>query len=318
MEVAARNQLLKERGYDAARRFAERVDELEARWRPARGAPARRGRGEAAVSVTRRAREPAAPRDHRPLRLGQDPRLARPRGRGLVLRRQPAHRPHPALRRPLRRSRELRRSALVVDMRERELPERVSRRSTARSSARGRRGEPAVPGGRREGRCCAASARRGGRIPWPSTSRSIEGIREEREALRPIRKMADLILDTSRLHRAPAARLRARALRRCGREGRRRWWCPSCPSATSTACPPRPTSSSTCASCPTRTSCPRCKRLTGHDAAVVRYLRRQPETAAFLRQVLDLLGFVLPALRARGQELPHDRRRLHRAAGTAR
>jgi len=28
VEVAARNQLLKERGYDAARRFAERVDEL--------------------------------------------------------------------------------------------------------------------------------------------------------------------------------------------------------------------------------------------------------------------------------------------------
>ena len=28
MEVAARNQLLKERGYDAARRFAERVDEM--------------------------------------------------------------------------------------------------------------------------------------------------------------------------------------------------------------------------------------------------------------------------------------------------
>jgi HPr kinase/phosphorylase len=30
VEVAARNQLLKERGYDAARRFAERVDEIMA------------------------------------------------------------------------------------------------------------------------------------------------------------------------------------------------------------------------------------------------------------------------------------------------
>ena len=28
VEVAARNQLLKERGYDAARRFVERVDEM--------------------------------------------------------------------------------------------------------------------------------------------------------------------------------------------------------------------------------------------------------------------------------------------------
>jgi HPr kinase/phosphorylase len=45
VEVAARNQLLKERGYDAARRFAERVDEIMAARAPAapgRGRPSSR------------------------------------------------------------------------------------------------------------------------------------------------------------------------------------------------------------------------------------------------------------------------------------
>ena len=49
VEVAARNQLLKERGYDAARQFVERVDAMiESKTRP--GLPSlhgrRRARGE--------------------------------------------------------------------------------------------------------------------------------------------------------------------------------------------------------------------------------------------------------------------------------
>jgi HPr kinase/phosphorylase len=54
VEVAARNHLLKERGYDAARHFAERVDEMVG---PARGT--RTGRR---ASDVRRARRPAARR----------------------------------------------------------------------------------------------------------------------------------------------------------------------------------------------------------------------------------------------------------------
>jgi HPr kinase/phosphorylase len=57
VEVAARNQLLKERGYDAARRFAERVDEII--------------EGEAALGARER-RKPAAGRGRRP-----SPRAAR-------------------------------------------------------------------------------------------------------------------------------------------------------------------------------------------------------------------------------------------------
>ena len=43
VEVAARNQLLKERGYDAARRFVERVDEMMGRRAPRRAGGAARG-----------------------------------------------------------------------------------------------------------------------------------------------------------------------------------------------------------------------------------------------------------------------------------
>jgi UPF0042 nucleotide-binding protein len=39
---------------------------------------------------------------------------------------------------------------------------------------------------------------------------------------------------------------------------------------------------------------PRLRRLNGADGAVVAYLRRQPETRAFLRRVLSLVRFVLP------------------------
>ena len=39
---------------------------------------------------------------------------------------------------------------------------------------------------------------------------------------------------------------------------------------------------------------PRLRRLSGDDAPVVAYLKRQPETEAFLRRLLALVRFVLP------------------------
>ena len=58
VEVAARNQLLKERGYDAARRFVERVDETIGKGAPAVAPPSRRRASSArrARAVRRRAR----------------------------------------------------------------------------------------------------------------------------------------------------------------------------------------------------------------------------------------------------------------------
>ena len=87
---------------------------------------------------------------------------------------------------------------------------------------------------------------------------------------------------------------------------------PSCRSATSTGCRRTPTSSSTCASCPTRTGSPSCASTTGREAEVRDYVlspggrrgvpRPLPRAAAPRRRRLP----------ARGQALPDARGRLHR------
>ncbi len=208
----------------------------------------------------------------------------------------------------IRRSAELRRSALVVDVRERGFPE-------------------AFPAVYRE------LKRRGGlapslvfleadektlqrrfsetRRPHPLAGQepAIEGIRAEREALGPVRKMADVILDTSRftvhqLRDYVRERYDVRA------EGRRM--------AVSVlsfgykyGVPPEADIVFDARFLPNPNFVPRLRRLSGADAAVVAYLRRQPETAAFLRQGPLPRPLRPAAARARGQELSHHRRRLH-------
>ena len=39
---------------------------------------------------------------------------------------------------------------------------------------------------------------------------------------------------------------------------------------------------------------PKLKRLTGNDPAIVRYMRRQPDTATFLARLTSFLRFVIP------------------------
>jgi len=191
----------------------------------------------------------------------------------------------------IRRSPELRRSVLVVDVRERGFPE-------------------AFPGVYR------ALRRRGGLVPslvfleadektllrrFSETRRphplaesgpAIEGIRAERQALGPVRKMADVILDTSRftvhqLRDYVRERYDARA------EGRR-----MVVSVLSFGykhgIPPEADLVFDARFLPNPNFVPRLRRLNGADGAVVAYLRRQPETRAFLRRALSLVRFVLP------------------------
>ena len=218
MEVAARNQLLKERGYDAARRFAERVDEMiEADG--ARAPRARRRRAARRREARRRA-TPRAPRRGRTRRArgapgaptaAREPQILIITGLSGSGKTHVARaledigwfcvdnlptRPHPALRRPHPRAptscsarpwswtcasadflkqfphvfRQLRAKGVAVSLLFLEAEEKVLQRRFSET----RRPHPLA-------------------INQPA----IEGIREEREALRPIRKMADLILDTS-------------------------------------------------------------------------------------------------------------------------
>ena len=121
---------------------------------------------------------------------------------------------------------------------------------------------------------------------------AIEGIREEREALRPIRKMADMILDTSEytVHglreyikehydvREQAAPLVLGVMSFGYKYG--------VPSEADLVFDVR--------FLPNPNFVPKLKALTGNDAAVVRYMRRQDDTEAFLSRLRSFLDFVLP------------------------
>jgi UPF0042 nucleotide-binding protein len=121
---------------------------------------------------------------------------------------------------------------------------------------------------------------------------AIEGIREEREALRPIRKMADMILDTTdytvhqlreyiREHydvREQAAPLVLGVMSFGYKYG--------VPSEADLVFDVR--------FLPNPNFVPRLKPLTGGDAAVVKYMRRQADTESFLKRLRGFLDYVLP------------------------
>jgi hypothetical protein len=263
VEVAARNQLLKERGVRRGRAFRGAVDALSARGRgraarPATAAGRRRSPPApraAAPAEDPRVRAPrgqaAAPGHHRPLRIGQDPRLARPRGRRLVLRRQPAHRPH---------------SPRSCDLVKRS-PSRSLRPSwwtcAKGSSCAASRGLRPAPQGRRGPASCSwkptsgpwsgASARPAGPIPSRRTSPRSRASARRAKRSRPIRKMRRSHPRHLRLHGPPAPRLRPRALRAraASRHGRGRDVL-----RLQVRVPAEADLVFDSASCPTRTSCP--------------------------------------------------------------
>jgi UPF0042 nucleotide-binding protein len=191
----------------------------------------------------------------------------------------------------VRRSAELRRSALVVDVRERGFPE-------------------AFPGLYR------GLKRRGGlavsllfleadeptllrrfsetRRPHPLAAGepAIEGIRAERAALGPVRRMADVILDTSRF---TVHQLREHVRERYDvRAVKRRMVVSVLSFGYKHGVPPESDLVFDARFLPNPNFVPRLRRRSGADRAVVAYLRRQPGTAAFLRRVLSLVRFVLP------------------------
>lgn len=119
-----------------------------------------------------------------------------------------------------------------------------------------------------------------------------EGIHEEREALRPIRKMADLILDTSRytVHELKEyvrehydLRTRATGLVVSVMSFGYKYGVPAEADLVFDARFLR-----------NPNFVPALKKLTGHHPAVVRYLRRQPDTAGFLTRVQAFLSYLLP------------------------
>jgi UPF0042 nucleotide-binding protein len=189
------------------------------------------------------------------------------------------------------RSAELRRSALVVDVRERGFPEAfpgVYRELKRRGSL-----APSLVFLEADERTLLrrfSETRR----PHPLAGQepAIEGIRAEREALGPVRKMADLILDTSRF---TVHQLRDYVRERYDvRTEGRRMSVSVVSFGYKHGVPPEADIVFDARFLPNPNFVPRLRRLSGASRAVVAYLRRQPETSAFLRRVLSLVRFVLP------------------------
>ena len=127
----------------------------------------------------------------------------------------------------------------------------------------------------------------------------VEGIKEERLALGPIRKMADHILDTSSytVHELrDYVRDRYKARDDAGRmvvSVMSFGYKYGVPSEADLVFDVR--------FLPNPNFVPRLKKLTGHDAPVVRYLQRQRDTKRLLDKIQDFLAFVLPRYASEGK-----------------
>ncbi|PYQ12737.1 MAG: RNase adapter RapZ [Acidobacteria bacterium] len=191
----------------------------------------------------------------------------------------------------IRGSEELRRSALVVDMREREFLKQFPH---VFRQLRGRGGLGVSLLFLEAGEKALVRRFSETRRPHPLAINQppIEGIREEREALKPIRKMADLILDTSdytvhqlrdyiREHydvRHEAAPLVLSVMSFGYKFG--------VPSEADLVFDVR--------FLPNPNFVPSLKALTGNHAPVIRYMRRQKDTAVFLDKLQAFLAYVIP------------------------
>jgi len=191
----------------------------------------------------------------------------------------------------VRSSAELRRTALVVDVRERGFPEAfpgVYRRLKARGGL-----APALLFLEADERSLLRRFSETRRPhPLAGEEPAIEGIRAERAALAPLRKMADVILDTSAF---TVHQLRDYVRERYDvRTGGRRMTVSVVSFGYKHGIPPEADLVFDARFLPNPNFVPRLRRLSGNDAPVVAYLKRQEETAAFLKRVLALVRFVLP------------------------
>ncbi len=120
----------------------------------------------------------------------------------------------------------------------------------------------------------------------------LEGIREEAAALTPIRRMADAVLDTSDL---TVHELRDHIRERYDLRGRPRALVVTVMSfGYRFGVPPEADLVFDVRFLPNPNFVPGLKRLSGSDAPVVRFLRRQRDTRELLARLRELLGFLLP------------------------
>ncbi len=118
-----------------------------------------------------------------------------------------------------------------------------------------------------------------------------EAIRDEREALRPIRKAADLILDTSSFN---VHALRDYVGGHYGLASGAHTLITVMSFGFKYGLPADADLVFDARFLPNPNFVPRLKRLSGNHAAVVRYMRRQPELPAFFRRLMAFLNYLVP------------------------
>jgi len=191
----------------------------------------------------------------------------------------------------VRRSPELRHTALVVDLRERGFPEAFP--EVYRALKQQPRLQTSLVFLEADDPTLLrrfSETRR----PHPLSGREplALGIRAEREMLRGVRRLADAILDTSRF---TVHELRDYVRERYDtRAESRRMLVLVLSFGYKYGLPPEADLVFDARFLANPNFVPKLRRLTGSDAKVVAFLRRKPETAAFLRRVLGLVGYVLP------------------------
>lgn len=187
---------------------------------------------------------------------------------------------------------ELRRAALVVDMRETDFTARFP--ACFRELRRRQRGPSAsllfVEASERALLRRFSETRR----PHPLAGNQpvLEALREERAALQPIRKMSDAILDTSEYS---VHELRDRVRERYGQRDTAR---PLVVTVMSFGfrhgLPAEADLVFDVRFLPNPNFVPALKRKTGNDRAVQDFLRQKPDTRGLLLRLTDLLGFLVP------------------------
>ncbi len=187
---------------------------------------------------------------------------------------------------------ELRRAALVVDMRETEFTARFP--ACFRELRRRQRGPSAsllfVEASERALLRRFSETRR----PHPLAGNQpvLEALREERAALQPIRKMADAILDTSEYS---VHELRDRVRERHGQRDTARQLVVTVMSfGFRHGLPAEADLVFDVRFLPNPNFVPALKRKTGNDRAVQDFLRQKPDTRGLLLRLTDLLGFLVP------------------------
>jgi RNase adapter protein RapZ len=117
-------------------------------------------------------------------------------------------------------------------------------------------------------------------------------IGSERKRLRPIRELADMVVDTTRFN---VHELRAHITRRFQQEPTEKNILVSCVSfGYKHGVPEDADLVFDARFLPNPHFIPKYRPLTGRDPAVARYIRSFPQTRQFLRKVVDLLAFLLP------------------------